>query len=561
MPLRAQGVDDAHLVFGFYTRVDPNRFRLVLQFFFAHAVQLAAAQHRAVLLENPDAAGDGAGGAGVVARDHHRRDPRLLTFGNGGLDLRTLGVFHADQPEHTKGAIALAHRHGEHAQPFRRQAVVAAEPIARFAAQRRHRLRRALADRQRLTAAAQRDRHGFGLGGKRLFPHTAVFFVELIPKKLLLRRRDDQGGLRRLALGSGRRMRRQNRVGAQSGKAQQFAPRFAVRRHVPRSVGQAPHRHAVLRERARLIRTDISGAAQRFHGGQSAYDGVAFRHAPHAGAEHDRHHRRQPFGNGGHRQTHGEHKAAQEAVVPQQSQPEHQRADAESAQSEDASDAFEPKLERRLRRLLTAEHVGDPAQFRVHARVRYHGFAVTRQNDGGGVHHVFAFRQRRVGFEQRRRVFFARQGFARERALLYGKRHAFDQSAVRRHAVAGAQQQNVARHELRGRYLLRFSAAQHGRLLRREPPQFFDLMLGAAFLHHAHHRVEHDDRQNDDRFQVIRFALRAGREKRNDGRRQERKHHKILELPQKANQNARLLFFFQPVFAVFAQPLPRGRFR
>ena len=57
------------------------------------------------------------------------------------------------------------------------------------------------------------------------------------------------------------------------------------------------HRHLVLRERARFIRGDHRGGAERLHCGQVPDDGVPPRHTLHADREHGCHNGGKTFGN------------------------------------------------------------------------------------------------------------------------------------------------------------------------------------------------------------------------------------------------------------------------
>ena len=67
-------------------------------------------------------------------------------------------------------------------------------------------------------------------------------------------------------------------------------------------------RHLVLRESARLVRADDLRAAESFHCREFSYDCVALRHIRHAYGQHDGHDGGKPFGNGGNRKGHGNHK-------------------------------------------------------------------------------------------------------------------------------------------------------------------------------------------------------------------------------------------------------------
>ena len=78
-------------------------------------------------------------------------------------------------------------------------------------------------------------------------------------------------------------------------------------RQVERVVGDVErrHRHAVLRQRAGLVRADDGDRAERLDGRQLADQRLALEHALRAQRERDGDHRGQRLGHGGHRQADG----------------------------------------------------------------------------------------------------------------------------------------------------------------------------------------------------------------------------------------------------------------
>ena len=114
----------------------------------------------------------------------------------------------------------------------------------------------------------------------------------------------DERGLGRLALG---------------GVHAERALRVAAERHglgeqdgiVRPRVGDG---HAVLRERAGLIRADDLRAAKRFHRRQPADDRVAAGHIRNADGEHDRDDRRKALRDGGHGERDRNHKGIEDNV-------------------------------------------------------------------------------------------------------------------------------------------------------------------------------------------------------------------------------------------------------
>ena len=165
-----QRPDDPDLVLGRHARVHPHVAHPLAQRLTRECGQLRPGQHRPVSVVDPQAAGDGSRGGGVVAGDHHRRMPAVRHVATALARLLARRVQQPHQPQEraapapTSAAVRgergkVPHRHRQHAQaprrhPLRRPqrlvrvkrhaAAVRRQPVH---APRQHPLRRALGER------------------------------------------------------------------------------------------------------------------------------------------------------------------------------------------------------------------------------------------------------------------------------------------------------------------------------------------------------------------------------------------------------------------------------
>ena len=172
--------------------------------------------------------------------------------------------------------------------------------------------------------------HHFAAGIERRFADAGVFLVQLILVEPEIVRVVNERGLRRLALG---------------GVHAETSLRIAAERHglgeqdgvVRPCVGDG---HAVLRERAGLIRADDLRAAERFDRRQTADDRVAAGHVRNADGKDDRNDRGETLRDGSHGERDRDHKGVEydfkaETARAQELHRENDDADAEHEPGED----------------------------------------------------------------------------------------------------------------------------------------------------------------------------------------------------------------------------------
>lgn len=197
-------------------------------------------------------------------------------------------------------------------------------------------------------------------------------------------------------------------------------------------------RHGADREGAGLIRADDLGATQRLHRRQTPDQGIAPHHALYAQGERHGHHRRQPFGNRCHCQTHRVQEQFERLVRTQESQPKHNRYDSEANPQEAASDAIQPVPQGGFIGSRCLQQPGDMPDFGVHARRHDQGASGTVDDVRAEKDHVAAIGQR--GFlRQHCDPFLHGLRLAGEGGLIGLQDRSFDQTGIRRYQIAGLQ--------------------------------------------------------------------------------------------------------------------------
>ena len=145
------------------------------------------------------------------------------------------------------------------------------------------------------------------------------------------------------------------------------------------------------------------------------------------------------------------------------------------------------------------QHAGDAPHFGLHARGGDDGPAAPVGGGGAAENHVVAVAEpglSRDGSDllRDRQALAGQGGF---RGLQGGR---LNEPRVRRNGVALLDEDDVARHELRGRDALTRAVPDHGRVRRRHLAQSRDRLLGAGLLNIAHHRVQQHDGEDRHRF-------------------------------------------------------------
>ena len=282
---------------------------------------------------------------------------------------------------------------------------------------------------------------------------------------------------------------------------------------------QAHGRHLVLRQRAGLVGADRRGGTQRLDRGEFADQRVALDHLAHAEGQADRDDGGQTFRHGGDGQADGDQKRldqlvlkllevrAQTAVggedqtevgIAHDGDDEHQRADHQRRQAQRLAQLIEFLLQRGRFFFKRLDHLGDQADLRGHARAGDDAFAAAIRHHRAHVGRVLAVAQRRFFLQRHAGFFLDGVRFARQRRFVDLEVDAFDQAQIGGDEVARFEQHHIAGHELASGEFLPVAVADHIGFGRGHLFQRGQGGLGAAFLHHAQHRIQHHNRHDDD---------------------------------------------------------------
>ena len=328
--------------------------------------------------------------------------------------------------------------------------------------------------------------------------------------------------------------------------------------------GDGAHRHLVAGQRAGLVRADHGGGAEGFDRRQLADDGVGRRHPPHAEAQAHGDDGGQRLGDRGDGERHREqeqpeHDVERERGGAEQAGREHHGADSEHDDAEPLAGAVEFLLQRRRLLLGRLQQACDAADFGRHAGGDHHGAAAAVGGDRAGEQHVAAVAEADVAFD-RLELLRHRHALAGQRRLVGLKVRHLDEAGIRRNLVAGFDQHDVAGDDVMGRDALPIAVANDRGLRRGQRHQRADRFLRARLLDEPEHRVEDDDRHDDDRFvgqRALARVLQHPFDHRNHNGDQQDDHQEIFELLQQPFPPRRFRRALQPVRAVLLQAIVR----
>ena len=314
------------------------------------------------------------------------------------------------------------------------------------------------------------------------------------------------------------------------------------------------HGHAVLGQGAGLVRADHLRAAQRFHSGQAADDGVALGHLGHADTQHDGNHSGQTFGNGGHGQRNSHHEGIDghikgELAFADDAHHKNQNADAQHQPSEDAAQGRQLALQGGGFVLGLSQRIGDLTHFGVHAGAGDHGAAAAVHHGGAHVDHVLTVAQRHFVTLEGIGFLLDRHAFAGEGSFLNLEAGALDDAGIRRHRVAGFQMDHVAGHQFLALEEVQLAVAHYLGGGGSHGLESLDGFLSLALLHNAHHSVQDDDRQNDEHISQAFAGVNRGH-RAQGGSHQQHDDHGIGQLAQEPLHQRGLLALGQLVGAV-----------
>ena len=531
----------------------------------AHAIQLRAGDRLQVAGQDAQLLGNGGGGVHMVARNHDRADAGAAAFDDRGLDFRAHRIDHAGQADKAQLLFEkvrlfafrrrgpLAPGGGQHAQRAVGHVLVGGQDLpaqlvrhgnglaVRPEAVRallEHFVRRALGKLDDEAGRIAVDgAHHLASAVKGRFPNAGQLLLEPVLVERELGRPGDQRGLRRLA--GHVAVRVQLRVGAERhGGCEQ---RLVLAERIDDG-------HAVLRQRAGLVRADDLCAAERLHSGQPADDGVAARHVRHADGEHDRDDGRKALRDGRYRKGDGHHERIHDHIGgqiarSQQLHAEDHDADAQHEPGEDFRELRELDLQRRLPVLRLRQRVRDLAHLRLHAGGGDDGASTAIYHRAAHVDHVFPVAEGHIGagVVEPDDVDELCDGYrlARECGLFNFEAGIFNQATVCGHGVARLEQHDVAHDQLLAAHGHDFPVAQHFRGGGRHFLQRFNGLFRLIFLIDAQDGVDDDDRKDDDDVGKA-FVLQNGQHAGNDCRRQQDEDHRILHLFKKTQDQRRL---------------------
>ena len=549
------GPDDAGLVLGLHAGVDADVPQAAGKRGIVHGAQLRAGDGLVARAEQTELPGDRLGGVHVVAGDHDGPDAGAAAGTDGVHDLGAHRVDHAREAEKAqvllerrgrrvaRQRVIRAHGRRQHAQGTAGHGVIARRDLGAMrvrhglgaavdpdpVAQRQQHVGRALGILHDGTAIGVQGAHRLSFAVKRRLGHARILRAQRARRQALRDRPAHERGLGRLT-GHGVRLRVMHRVHAQGhGRGEQvFVAARALR-----------HSHAVLRERAGLIRTDDLRAAERLHGREPADDRAAAAHVRHADGQHDRHDRGQPLRNGRDRETDGdqervEHDAAVDRSGAQHADREHDRTDAQHEPRQDAAQLRQAQLQGRLILLCLRERVGDVAHLRLHAGLCDDGAAASVDDAAAEIEHVAAVAETDVtGGRERVGRFCHRHALAGQGGLLGAQARALEHTRIGRNGVARLKHEHVADDQFLAGDGDELPAAQDAAVRGAQFLQGGNGLLGLALLVHAEHRVDDDDDENDDHIgkALVRIRARDGRDQR---RREQHEDHWVGQLLEKA---------------------------
>ena len=166
----------------------------------------------------------------------------------------------------------------------------------------------------------------------------------------------------------------------------------------------ARHPHEVLGERARLVRTDHGGAAERLDRGEPAHEAAGLRHPPDTGRQRDRRYGRQAFGDRRDRQEDARLEHEPKGAVAQEPENRHEGRESDGQDRELPAELLGLLLERRLLAGLTGDELSDATEFRASADARHHHTPPSADDGRAGVGHRRPVGQRSGGGDRVRRL-------------------------------------------------------------------------------------------------------------------------------------------------------------
>ncbi len=211
------------------------------------------------------------------------------------------------------------------------------------------------------------------------------------------------------------------------------------------------HDHAVDRQCAGLVGTDIGHRSEGFHGRQFSNQCLLLDQLLGAERQRDGYDGGQGLRNGRHRQRDCGQQHQQRRLPSQESRDKNDNTNGQHGVGELLPEGGEPFLKRCPPFILVLEQTGDPSKFGFHPGVGHQAPPPAVAHQGAFVGHVFAVPDGQVRLFDRCAILFDGYGFAGQGRFLDSELDRFGQSKIGRNHVAGLQNHEIARNQpLRG---------------------------------------------------------------------------------------------------------------
>ena len=312
------------------------------------------------------------------------------------------------------------------------------------------------------------------------------------------------------------------------------------------AAAQFLHHLAVEGEGAGLVGADHRHRAQGLHRRQAADQGGALHHP--LGADRQGHgdHRRQALRHDRHRHRQAHLQQIEQALAQQPAEGHHHGHQGEGGAHQHVGQAIEPLLQRGGFPSRRVDHLGDLAQFGLHARGGDHRLAATAHHLGALEQAVQTLQHRGGGFQHQGGLLGHRLRFSGEGRLPQAQLGHLQQAGIGGHPIARLHPDQVAGHQLLARQPLPDAVTAHGHQGLGHVAQGLQCLLGPAFLQVAQQGVEPHDQHDGDR--ILGEPLGGESHRGGHGRhRQQHDQHHVAELVPEDAQIAAPRLELQPV--------------
>ena len=257
------------------------------------------------------------------------------------------------------------------------------------------------------------------------------------------------------------------------------------------------HRHPILGQGARLIRTDYIHCTQGFHRVNLLHDGVTLAHLLNARCKHQRYHSGQPFRDDRHGKGDGDHQGFNDrGAVNKNLTGKHHNTQDYARDAQHLRDAVQIFLQRRLLLLDLMQHARNFADLGMVADLFHHALAASVFHQGRHESLILAVAEGRLLIAGFAAVLFHRNALACQGRFIHLQGTGLHQDKIRRHHAPRLQDHVIAHHQIRRRDFRLHTVPDHHRRGRIDPPQCLNRFLRRKFLHGTDDDIgqhHHDD--------------------------------------------------------------------